>query len=158
ADAEHVVTLALHPARAAPHGLERRAAGSPGPELRLHREGKARVEVLHAGHDLEPLLLPVHRGREIEVEAAERLASEPRQLEPALDIHGDRELRPFAVRGHAEALLDLDTRLVERHEPGQSVLGLGAARCPVVLKWEIWSWRRRRPFSSDSGGGGQPGT
>ena len=40
----------------------------------------------------------------------------------------------------------------------QSTFGEGSARLPVRRKWEIWSCNRSRPFSSDSGGGGQPGT
>ena len=45
-----------------------------------------------------------------------------------------------------------------RGSRGQSIFAVGSARFPVVRKCAIWSWSRSRPFSSDSGGGGQPGT
>src|SRR6185503_11530641 len=76
ADTEHVVALALHPVGAAPDGGEGRARGDAGPEPGTESEREGRVEVFHARQHLEALVLPVHRGGEVEVDTAQGLAGQ----------------------------------------------------------------------------------
>ena len=53
---------------------------APSRVRRVRREG--RVEIFHARQYLEPLLLPVHRGAEVEVAAAQGLAGQAGSGEP----------------------------------------------------------------------------
>ena len=115
---------------------------------------------LSALHDLEPLLLPVHSREEREEPALQVVLRELGERRPLVRPHGHRDrararrrLRPARWRNAWPMSV-----APGRGSRCQSTLGFGSARLPVRLKWEIWSWSRRRPLSSDSGGGGQPGT
>src|ERR1051325_10964115 len=73
ANPEQVEALALHPVRAAVDRRQRGAVGDAGTEPGPQHQRNPFVEVVHAGDDFEALLLPVHRGEEVEEAAAERL-------------------------------------------------------------------------------------
>src|SRR5262252_8799275 len=121
ADSEHVVAFALHPVGAAPHRTERRAARLPRSELRLHEHGETRLEVLHARHHFQPLLLPVHGGEEGEVHAAERLPGETARLPPPVGRGFHHEEGALSGGGDPQPLLDESASLrVRQHRmPGQ---------------------------------------
>src|SRR5262245_45739858 len=151
---EHVEALAFHPVRAAVHQRQRRAVVDARPELCLQHQRDAVFEVIHASDHLEALLFPVNRREEVEEAAADGVLRVTRDLFPSRGGHVD---------DHRDAGRDLDAkrrsersaRLLWVH---QSTFSLGGAFLPVFLKCAIWSCRSNRPLSSDSGGGGQPGT
>src|ERR671919_1025421 len=154
--AEHVVALALHPVGATEDAGEGRAARGARLQPRPQRHRHRRVEVLEPRHDLEALLLPVHRGQPVEIAAAERLLDEPGHLRPTIERHRHVELGPGPRGSDAKPVLDLRRRGRgrERGHAGSAAAG----RVPVFWKCATCSCSFNRPYISESGVGGQPGT
>src|SRR3989442_13267781 len=79
---EQVVALALVPVRTAVEAGERRTMDPAGAEPALRRHGETRVEILDAAEHFEPLLLPVRGRQPVEVETAQLVLGEARELLP----------------------------------------------------------------------------
>src|SRR5262245_8763422 len=152
--AQQVVALALHPVGAAIDGGEggtvRRASG----QRRAHEEGEVSGQVLHAAQDFQPLLLPVHRGQPVEVEAAEVRPREGGEGLPLLagqrDAEGTRRLHGL----DAESIPDACGRFGRRHRAS----GVSVPRRPVFWNSATCAWSWSNPYISESGVGGQTGT
>src|SRR5882672_6380035 len=102
--AEQVEALALVPVGAAIEAGQRRAMDLAGTELALHHQGESVVQILDAAEHFQPLLLPVRRRQPVEIEAAQLVLGEAREVRPAVGGKINGEEMAFEGRLYAKPL------------------------------------------------------
>src|SRR5262245_22033162 len=112
--AEHVVALALHPVGAPVQVGERGASRLASRQPRTHDDDQARLEILDAAHDLEPLIFPVDGREPVEVATAEVVPDETAEVLPALARNADGE-SCVGNRVQPEPLLDEYAQIGRAH-------------------------------------------
>src|SRR2546425_7128213 len=111
--------------------------------------------VLDAADDLEPLLFPVDRRQPIEITTPEPLQREEPELRPEFAGYGDGHALAVDRRLDAKRLPDSRARVGSRHAHlGSEVVGI----LPVFWNSATCSCSLSKPYISESGVGGHPGT